>query len=168
MRARWVRCLGLLVLASPACGGSGSTPFTPTTPVADVCSMLALSDVQTLLPGAIPGAPLTLDDTAEFWIRGCAWQANGMSVSLLVQGALNSDGNLLLDVEVEATSNATSQATAVPGVGDKAVYRVNQGLDQILNAKKGSTVVSVAAYGFTPDVPEASLQPLVVEALSKL
>jgi hypothetical protein len=53
-------------------------------------------------------------------------------------------------------------------VGDKAVYLINSGLDQILNARKGSYVVSVAAYSFTPEVPEASLQPLVVEALGKL
>jgi hypothetical protein len=155
------------VLAAPACG-SGGTSFTPTTPVADVCSMLALADVQTLLSGAPAGAPLPPDDTADIWTRGCAWQASGMAVTLIVEGALTSNGNLVLGIEVDATSNGTRQATAVSGVGDKAVYLVNQGLDQILNAKKGSTVVSVAASGFTPAVPEASLQPLVVEALSKL
>jgi hypothetical protein len=53
-------------------------------------------------------------------------------------------------------------------VGDKAVYLVNQGLAQILNALTGSTDVSLAACGFTPEVPEASLQPLIVEALGQL
>ena len=78
------------------------------------------------------------------------------------------NGDLVLGVEVDATSNSTRQATAVSGVGDKAVYLNNVGLDQIMNALKGSEVVSVAAYGFAADVPEASLQPLVVEALDKL
>ena len=36
------------------------------------------------------------------------------------------------------------------------------------DALKGSTVVSLAVYNFTPEVPEASLQPLVMEALGKL
>jgi hypothetical protein len=156
-----------LVLAAPACGSSG-VPFTPTTPVADVCSMLALSDVQTLLPAAPAGAPLTLDDTADIWIRGCGWQANGMAVTLIVEGPLTSNGNLVLAIQVDATNNGTTQATAVSGVGDKAVYVINPGLDQILNARKGSYVASVAASMFTPEVPEASLQPLVVEALGKL
>ena len=74
----------------------------------------------------------------------------------------------MLGFEVEANSSSTTQATAVPGVGDKAVYLNNIGLDQIMNARKGSEVVSVAAYTFTPEVPEASLEPLVVEALGKL
>jgi hypothetical protein len=169
MRARCVRWLGLLVLATPACGSNGGTPFTATTPVADVCSMLALEDVQTLLPGATAGTPMAPDDTADIWLRGCAWQGSGgMAVTLLVEGALTSNGRLVLGTEVDANSNSTTQATAVSGVGDKAAYLVNQGLEQILNALKGSTVVSLAAYNFTPVVPEASLQPLVVEALSKL
>jgi hypothetical protein len=169
MRTSWrVRWLGLLVLAAPACGSSGGAPFTPTTPVADVCSMLALSTVQTLLPGAPAGAPLTLADDPNIWIRGCAWQANGMSVSLIVEGPLTSNGNLLLGIQVDPTSTVTAQVTAVSGVGDKAVYIINPGLDQILNARKGSHLVSVAASGFTPEVPEASLQPLAVEALAKL
>jgi len=170
MRARWVRWVGLLVLAMPACGGGGGGgTFTPTTPVADVCSMLALSDVQMLLPGAMAGTPLTPDDNADVWARGCAWEGSGgMAVTLLVEGALTSNGRLVLGTAVDATSNSTTQATAVSGLGDKAVYLVNQGLGQILNALQGSTVVSLAVYNFTPAVPEASLEPLVVEALGKL
>jgi hypothetical protein len=162
--------LGLLALAAPACGSNGGgAAFTPTTPVADVCSMLALSDVQVLLPGASAGMPLAPEDNADVWIRGCVWQARGLSVSLLVQGALSSNGSLVLDTEVDATSNSTSQVTAVSGVGDKAVYRNNQPLnDQILNARKGSEVVSVGAYSYSSPVPESSLQPLVLEALGKL
>jgi hypothetical protein len=168
MRMRCVRWLGFLVLAALACGSSGGGPFTPTTPIADVCSMLALADVQALLPGAPAGAPLTLDDTADIWTRGCAWQANGMAVTLIVEGPLTSSGNLVLGFAVDATSNGTTQATAVSGVGDKAAYLNNPGLDQILNARKGSDVVSLAASVFTAEVPEASLQPLVVEALGQL
>ena len=166
LRFSW---LGLLVLATPACGSGGGTPFTPTTPVADVCSMLVLSDVQTLMPGAAAGTPLAPDDYSDAWTRGCEWQGmNGMAISLLVEGALTSTGDLVLGVEVDANSSSTTQATAVPGLGDKAVYLVNQGLDQILNAKKGHLVVSLAAYNFTPAASEASLQPLVVEALAQL
>jgi hypothetical protein len=170
MPTRWVRWLGLLALAAPACGGNGGgAAFTPATPVAEVCSMLALSHVQALLPGAPAGMALAPEDNADVWMRGCAWQAGGLSVTLLVQGALTNNGSLILDIEVEATSNSTSQVTAVAGVGDKAVYRNNQPLnDQILNARKGSEVVSVGAYAYTPPVPESSLEPLVLEALGKL
>jgi len=49
------------------------------------------------------------------------------------------------------------------------VYINNQPLnDQILNARKGSEVVSLGAYSYGSPVPESSLQPLVVEALGKL
>jgi hypothetical protein len=74
----------------------------------------------------------------------------------------------LLVLATPASGGGTTQATPVPGVGDKAVYLVNQGLDQILNAKKGHVVVSLAAYNFTPAASEASLEPLVVEALGQL
>jgi hypothetical protein len=169
MPRRWGWWLGLVVLAAPACGSSGGPAFTPTTPVADVCGMLALSDVQMLLPGAPAGTALAPDDNADMWMRGCAWQTGGLSVSLIVQGALTSNGNLIIGIEVEPTSNSTTQATAVSGVGDKAVYIDNQPLnDQILNARKGSEVVSVAASSYSSPVPESSLQPLVVEALAKL
>ena len=131
--------------------------------------MIALSTVQTLVPGVTAGAPMNADDNADAWIRGCTWQGSGgMAATLLVEGALTRNGEFVLGLVVDANSSATTQATAVPGLGDKAVYLVNQGLDQILNAKKGSIVVSVAVYNFTPEVPEASLQPLVVEALGKI
>jgi len=169
MLARRVRWLGLLMLAAPACGGSSGAPFTPTTPVADVCSMLALGDVQVLLPGAPAGTALAPDDNADVWIRGCTWEGSaGMGLSLIVEGALTRNGSLVLGTEVEPHSSSTTQATAVSGVGDKAVYLNNIGLDQILNARQGNEVISVAAYNFPAEVPEASLQPLVVEALGKL
>jgi hypothetical protein len=170
MRASCLGWLGLLVLAAPACGsGNGASPFMPTTPVADVCSMLALPDVQTLLPGAAAGMPLAPDDNADAWTRGCEWDGSGgMAITLIVEGALTSNGKVVLGTVVDLTSTSTRQATPVPGVGDKAVYLVNQGLDQILNALQGSTVVSLAAYNFTPDASEASLEPLVLEALDKL
>lgn len=169
MRERSVLWLGLLALAAPACGsGNGASPFMPTTPVADACGMLALSTVQVLLPAAAAGSPLTFTDDPNIWTRGCEWDANGMSITLIVEGALTRNGSVVLDVEVDATSTSTRQATAVSGLGDKAVYLVNAGLDQILNARKGDEVVSVAAYNFTPDASEASLEPLVVEALAKL
>lgn len=126
--------------------------------------MLALADVQALLPGAAPGYQLAPDDTADVWTRGCAWEASGMSVTLLVEGALTSAGNQMINFSVEANSNSSTQATPVSGVGDKAVYLVDVGGTQILNARKGSELVSVGANAFTPTVPEASLQPLAVEA----
>ena len=91
-----------------------------------------------------------------------------MGVTLLVEGALNSNGAFVIGFLVEPRSNSTTQATPVSGVGDKAVYLVNMGLDEILNARKGNTLVSLAVYNFPAQVPEASLQPLVVEALAKL
>src|SRR5439155_23572566 len=103
MPTRCVRWFGLLMLAAPACGGSsgGGAAFTPTTPIADVCSMLALSDVQVLLPGAPAGTALAPDDNADVWMRGCAWQTGGLSVTLIVQGALTSNGNLIIGIEVD-------------------------------------------------------------------
>jgi hypothetical protein len=158
------------MLATAACGSSsGGAPFTPTTPVADACSMLVLADVQVLLPGAPAGEGLPADDNADVWMRGCQWAGSGgMSASLIVEGALTRNGSLVLGIEVEANSSSTTQATAVSGLGDKAVYLNNIGLDQILNARQGNEVISVAAYNFPAEVPEASLQPLVVEALGKL
>lgn len=158
------------MLAAPACGADGGgTVFKPTTPVVDACSMISLASVLVLLPGAPAGMALAPDDSADIWTRGCAWQASPMAVTLIVEGALTSTGNVILGIEVEPTSNSTTQAMAVSGVGDKAVYLNNIQLgDQILNAKKGSEVVSLAAYSYTPAVPETSLQPLVVEALGKL
>jgi hypothetical protein len=160
--------LGLVVVvAAPACGNGPA--FMPTTPVADVCGMVALSDVQVLLPAAPAGTALPPDDNADVWMRGCAWETWGLSVSLIIQGALTSNGALAIGIEVEPSSNSTTQATAVSGVGDMAVYINNQPLnDQILNARKGSEVVSVGAYSYSSPVPESSLQPLVVEALGKL
>lgn len=142
--------------------------FTPTTPVADACTLLALPDVQALVPGAPDGAALPPEDHPDIWARSCAWQAGGKALTLLVEGALNSNGQVVLNSAVDATSTSTRQATAVSGLGDKAVYLVNQGLGQILNALKGSTIVSASVSGFTPEVPESSLEPLVAEALGKL
>jgi hypothetical protein len=171
MLRRCVRWIGLLVLAAPACGSGGhgdGTPFTPTTPVADACSMLALADVQVLVPGATAGTTITPENDSDTWMRGCSWQAGGLGVSLIVEGALTSTGDLVLGVALDDTSNANRTAMAVAGVGDKAVYIDNIGLDQLFNAKKGGEIVSVGAYGFTQPVAASSLQPLAVEALSKL
>jgi hypothetical protein len=40
--------------------------------------------------------PLSPDDTVDVWSRGCAWQASGMTVTMVVQGALISDGNAVI------------------------------------------------------------------------
>lgn len=166
-----MRCagwLGLLVLAAPACGGgNGSPPFMPTTPVSDACGMLALADVQVLVPGAPDGTAMAPEDDANIWLRGCSWQAGGLALTLIVEGALTSTGDLVLGTEVEPSSSSTTQSMTVSGLGDKAVYLNNVGLDQILNAKQGSEVVSVGAYLPTV-VPESSLEPLAVEALGHL
>jgi hypothetical protein len=55
--------------------------------------MIAPADVQVLLPR---GSPLSPDDTVDVWSRGCAWQASGMTVTMVVQGALISDGNAVI------------------------------------------------------------------------
>ncbi|HVX95814.1 MAG TPA: hypothetical protein VHK47_12960 [Polyangia bacterium] len=165
MRARRMGWL-LLILAAPACGSSGGgEPFTPTTPVADICGMLALSSVQTLVPGASAGATFTVNGNANLWARGCQWDDR---ISLMIEGALTSQGVQVLSSEIQVTSNANRQVTPVAGLGDEAVYLVNVGLDEILNARKGSYVVSLAAYDSSPPVSETALQPLVVEVLGKL
>ena len=138
MPTRWKWSLVLVVVvAAPACG-SGGPAFMPATPVADVCGMLALSDVQVLLPAAPAGTALPPDDNADVWMRGCGWETWGLSVSLIVQGALTSNGTPIIGIAVEPTSDSTSQATAVSGVGDKAVYINNQPLnDQNLERAEG-------------------------------
>jgi hypothetical protein len=168
-RGLWV---GLLLLAAPACGGgSGSgTPFVMTSPVADVCSLLTLADAQTLLPGATAGVQQTTDDTADVWTRECDWDAggvSGMSVTLVVDGALTSQGNTLLNI-LATTGAGSGTKMPVSGVGDKAIYFNDTGLDQGLTALHAGYDVDVTVYFLTPDVPESSLQPLVVKAMGAL
>jgi len=150
-------------------GTGGMSSFTPATPAADVCSMLALADVQTLLPGATGGTPLANNDDADLWSRGCEWQTDGPDITLFVDGARTSNGVFLLGFLVEAHSNSNTQATPVSGVGDAAVFIDNLNLnDQILNARKGNQLVSLAFYPTAAKATEASLEPLVIEALGKL
>jgi len=165
MLARGGRWFGLLVLAAPACGGGA--PFTPTTPVADVCSMLALADVQVLLPGAPAGSENAPGNGADVWTRTCAWQAGNLGLILEVEGALTSKGNQELNREADANGGGYTSAAAVDGVGDMALYVAMDGY-QYLIAKQGSEVVSVKAFSFPLAVPPLSLQPLAIEALANL
>jgi hypothetical protein len=165
MLARGGRWFGLLALAAPACGGGA--PFTPTTPVAGVCSMLALADVQVLLPGAPAGTEQAGNDGADVWIRSCAWQAGNPGLILEVEGALTSKGNQELNREADANGGGYTSAAVVSGVGDEALYLARDS-DQHLIAKQGSEVVSVGAYLFPLAVPPSSLQPLATEALANL
>jgi hypothetical protein len=76
---------------------------------------------------------------AQRYADGCSSDALRRQGNLLSSQSvdLTSNGNRVLDFEVSITSNGTTQATAVSGLGDKAVYLNNPGLDQILNVQEG-------------------------------
>jgi hypothetical protein len=152
-----------------ACGGSGS--FTPATQVADICSLLALSDVQTILPTAMDGTPQATLSTNDIFSQECDWNdsstSSAMAVTLVIEGALTAQGASEINIVVGADQGST-QHMAVSGLGDRAEYINFTGTDQLLGARTRSYLVDVTVYLFTPDVTEAQLQPLVAKAVNAL
>ena len=53
-------------------------------------------------------------------------------------------------------------------LGNNGEYVSYSGSSQSLTAKLGPYLVTVVADGFTPDVPEATLQPVVTKVLNQL
>src|SRR5262245_30086132 len=91
---------GVLVagLLSACGGGSSAPPFkAASAPPADVCSLLTIDEVQTLLPGARAGVAQQTQDTShlEFWLRECKWDLNDTSaqaVDFVINGAMTPGG----------------------------------------------------------------------------
>jgi len=153
-----------------ACGGSDS--FAPAPPPAEICSLLALADVQTILPMAQDGsggpAAMTLPD---IWTAECQWYdapGSSVNVALVLQGAPTPQGIADLDVGYETVDPGGAPKMEVSGVGDRAFYVDDSGTAQILQARTGSYLVNLAAVFFTSDVTEAQLQPLVQKVISGL
>jgi hypothetical protein len=159
--------VGVVLVAG--CGG-GSGTFTPATQVADICSLLALSDVQAILPTAMDGATQATLATNDVFSQECDWNdssATAMAVTLVVEGALTSQGAAEINIVLTADQGST-QHMAVTGLGDRAEYINFSGTSQLLGARVGSYLVEVTAYLFTPDVTEAQLHPLVAKVVGQL
>ena len=56
---------------TPAPAGGGGGAFEAAAPVSDVCNLLTISDIQTILPGARPGVEQQTPPTSDlgFWSR---------------------------------------------------------------------------------------------------
>jgi hypothetical protein len=148
-------------------GGSGG--FVAATPPADVCSLLSLADVQTILPGAQAGAQQTTQDTPDVWNRICKWNGSALlvSVELVTYGALTEQGVVSLSVLAGGPGNGTK--TPVSGVGDHATYWENSNLNtRGLVALQGNVSAGVTAYSVTPAPTQDQFTPLVKKALDQL
>ena len=142
--------------------------FKPATPISDVCSLLTTSDVQTIMPGARPGAEQQTPDTADFgfWSRDCSWDVSDTSVQsieLVIFGATTEQG--LAGIKAAAQSGTTN--TPVSGLGTEARYWVEDA-DNGLWALDGSLSVDITAYFLTPMPTEAQLHPLVGKVLDEI
>jgi hypothetical protein len=170
-RVNWVLA-GAATLLLSACGGSA---FEPAMMPADVCALLTQADAQTILPTAGPGAGQVNAQTNDYWSIECAWLDSSSSgpgpkyVSLIVAGALTSDGSSQLDDALTTSPNPTIvQAVAVSGLGDKAAYLNDPGNEQVLRARLGNYLADLRATSITPDVTELQLHPLVAKAIAGL
>jgi hypothetical protein len=136
---------------------------------ADICAMLNVADLQTLLPTAGFGVELDPLTGPPFWELGCKWNGPEGEVQLSLAGAVTAEGNAELGVNVSYIfPDGSTSSMPVNGVGSNADYVNYSGKSQSLRAKLGPYVVTVEADGFTPDVPEATLQPLVTKVLNQL
>jgi hypothetical protein len=150
--------------SGPTGGGGG---FAPVTPIADVCSLLTLSDIQTVLPGARPGVEQTGPDTSDvgFWSRDCKWDVSDTSVQnieLVIFGATSEQGLAGITAAIYGKSS-----TPVTGLGADARYWVRD-TDSGLWALNGSVSVDVTSYFLTPVASEEQLHPLVAKVLGEI
>jgi hypothetical protein len=132
--------------------------------------MLTLADVQTVLPGALPGVQQATGDNSSlgFWARDCKWETSGASTTaleLVVFGAITQNG---LD-GIKAAAQSGPVNNPVSGIGDEAHYWEDQAhQDNGLWALKAPYSVDTTAY-FFPSFPTADqMRPLVVKALGAL
>lgn len=149
---------------SPPAGGA----FEAATPISDVCSLLTISDVQTVLPGARPGVEQLTPPTTDlgFWSGDCKWDVSDTSVEaieLVVFGATTQPG--LLGLKAAARSGKTN--SSVSGLGTEARFWTED-TDNGLWALNGSVSVDITAYFLSPMLTEAQLHPLVAKVLGEI
>jgi hypothetical protein len=152
---------------------AGSTSSFPAPEPADVCSLLTLADVQSIVPTAVPGVGGTGAPNSDIWGIECDWEGSSSSVSLLVEGAKAPAALGVFDLAIQGVEVATTGVQIMPisDLGDEAVYfndtRMNA-VKQELQAASGKYWVGLIAAGFTTPVTLAQLQPLVVKVLNSL
>jgi hypothetical protein len=156
--------------ASSDAGGPSSFPAPES---ADVCSLLTLADVQSILPTAVPGVAGTGAPSSDAWGIECDWDGSSGSVSLLVEGAKVPAELSTFDLTIQGAEVATSGVQIMPisDVGDEAVYFNDTRMDTVrqeLQATSGNYWVGLIAADFTTPVTLAQLQPLVVKVLNSL
>jgi hypothetical protein len=154
----------------PARSDAGAFVAAPYPP-AGVCGMLTFADVQPLLPnvdGTYTPDPLT--PNGYFWINNCNWGSTPPAgvLELSLTGALTPDANAGLDSDITDVANADASVQWVMGVGARAVYVNRPGLSQTLDVRFKSYLITLWASSFTPDVPEALLQPLALKVIAQL
>jgi hypothetical protein len=153
--------------SAPSTGESGGT-FTPSAPISDVCSLLTISDIQTVMPGARPGVEQATPPTSDlgFWSRDCKWDVSDTSVQaveLVIFGANTEQG--LAGIKAAARSGKTN--TSVGGLGSEAHYWVDDS-DNGVWAQNGSLSVDVTTYFLTPMPTEGQLHPFVAKVLGEI
>lgn len=153
---------------TPVATGGGGGAFQAAMPISDVCSLLTTSDVQTVLPGARPGAEQQTPPTADlgFWSRDCKWDVSDTSVQaieLVIFGATTEQG--LLGLKAAAHSGKTN--SSVSGLGTEARFWAED-TDNGLWALNGSVSVDITGYFLTPMLTEAQLHPLVAKVLGEI
>jgi hypothetical protein len=144
-------------------------PIMPAVMPAEICAMLTVADLQALLPTAGSGVEEDPLPGPPFWELGCQWDGPQGDVQLSLAGAVTTAGNAELDVDVSYIfPDGSTSSLPVSGVGSEAHYVNYSGESQSLRSKLGPYLVTIVADGFTPDVPEATLQPVVAKVLSQL
>ncbi|MFO0569002.1 MAG: hypothetical protein U0263_25310 [Polyangiaceae bacterium] len=127
--------------------------------------------MQTILADAEAGVPdPSAADPPDTWSRTCKWKSAGTpgaSVDLVIQGAKTQNGRLVLGVLAGGPGNG--EKTPVPGLGEKATYWKNSGLNTLgLVTKEGDYTADVTAYFVEPPPTSDQLVPLVQKALDAL
>jgi hypothetical protein len=153
-------------------GAGGSGPFTPAVEPADVCALLSLADIETILPTAGAGVPQPNSTSPDGWGVECDWKdtapASGSTASLVVVGVLSSAGIADLDRGPQSlAAGATPSSAAVVGLGDTAEY-ADLTNAQALEAVAGSYDVEVTVTFRNPAVTAVQLRPLVARVLGEI
>lgn len=160
--------LGTTAASSPpSTQGSGGT-FTASAPISDVCSLLTVADIQTVLPGARAGVEQATPPTSDlgFWSGDCKWDVSDtlvQAVELVIFGATTEQG--LAGLKAAARSGKTN--TPVSGLGSEAHFWADD-LDNGVWALSGSLSVDVTTYFLTPMPTEEQLHPLVAKVLGEV